>query len=75
MAMLNENITADMIEATEFQELSMKDLITNFLMYLQEEAATVIQRRVNLNRGRGYNTLKIKENLDFVISYIYSDFD
>ena len=59
----------------QFQELSMKDLITNFLMYLQEEAATVIQRRVNLNRGRGYNTLKIKENLDFVISYIYSDFD
>ncbi|MHA1206989.1 MAG: thioredoxin family protein, partial [Candidatus Hodarchaeales archaeon] len=24
LAMLNENITADMVEATEFQELSMK---------------------------------------------------
>ncbi len=58
----------------QFQELSMKELITNFLMYLQEEAATVIQRRLNLNRGRGYNTLKIKENLDFVMTQIQSEF-
>jgi hypothetical protein len=58
-----------------FQHISIKILVSKFLDLLREEAASVIQRRLNLKRGSGYNTLKIKQNLDFVISSIQSDFD
>ena len=59
----------------QFQMVPLRELVTKFLLYLQEEAASVIQRRLNFDRGKGYNTLKIKENLDFIISKIQSDFD
>jgi hypothetical protein len=57
-----------------FQDKPMNFIITTFLDNLQTEAATVVQRRINLDRGKGYNMQEIKENLDFVISYIQSDF-
>jgi hypothetical protein len=57
-----------------FQDKPMNFIITTFLDNLQTEAAIVVQRRINLDRGKGYNMQEIKENLDFVISYIQSDF-
>ncbi len=57
-----------------FQNIPINHGVTTFLELVQEEAATVVQRRLNLNRGKGYDTLKIKKNLDMVISTIQSDF-
>lgn len=59
----------------QFQQKSLKEIVTLFLESLQTEAAQVVQRRLNRNRGKGYDMQKIKENLDFVISRIQSDFD
>ncbi len=58
----------------EFQEIPITQIITSFLEYVQVEVAAVVQRRINFDRGKGYNTQKIKENLDFVFFYIRSDF-
>ncbi|MHA1453696.1 MAG: hypothetical protein ACTSRD_12615 [Promethearchaeota archaeon] len=58
----------------KFQDIQIKHIVATFLEYVQAEAAVVVQRRINFDRGQGYNTLKIKENLDFVFSYIHSDF-
>lgn len=58
-----------------FQEKSLKQVVSTFLYDLQKEAAKVVQRRINQQRGKGYNTMKIKENLDRVLSIIQSDFD
>jgi hypothetical protein len=59
----------------QFQQKSLKEIVESFLVSLQMEAAKVVQRRLNRDRGKGYDTEKIKENLDFVISRIQSDFD
>ena len=58
----------------EFQAMPINQIVTTFLDYVQTEAAAVVQRSINFDRGQGYNTLKIKENLDFVFSSIRSDF-
>ncbi len=58
-----------------FKHKSLQEIVDTFLSYLQKEAAKVVQRRINLERGNGYDTKKIKNNLDFVISHIQSDFD
>ncbi|TFG20069.1 MAG: hypothetical protein EU530_04405 [Promethearchaeota archaeon] len=58
----------------EFQDIPITQIIPSFLEYVRTEAAAVVQRRINLDRGQGYNTQKIKENLDYVFSYIRSDF-
>jgi len=60
--------------SSEFQEIPINQIVATYLEYVQAEAAAVIQRRINFDRGQGYNTLKIKENLDLVFSYIRSDF-
>ena len=58
-----------------FQNKSIREMVPAFIEHTQNEAAAVIQRRINFERGRGYDTKKIKENLDAVFARIQSDFD
>jgi hypothetical protein len=58
----------------KFQKSSLNELVELFLNAVELEAAKVIQRRMNLERGKGYDILKIKMNLDQVFSIIQADF-